>query len=104
MKSRNKIEDADVLLEEINKYLVEGGDKRTFEPHQLDDLLNGASMSSAEAETDEEGFTVYDTFIDEESDISDKVEKAETMSRLLIAIDSLEMIEKKLIKLKGVDL
>ena len=104
LKTRNKITDPEVLLEEINKYLKEGGDKRTFNPHELDDLLNGASVSSVEAEIDDEGFTAYDTFVDENSDIAKNVEKADVLKKTLAACEGLDIIERKIIKLKGVEL
>ena len=72
--------------------------------HELDDLLNGSSMKSVEAEIDEEGFTAYDTFTDENSDVAKIVENRDTLKQITLACDSLKIIERKIIKLKGVDL
>ena len=73
--SREKIKDPDILLEAINEYLKENGDKRVLTLNELDDLLNGASMASVETETDEEGYTLYDTFVDEKSNVEENVEE-----------------------------
>lgn len=104
LKSREKIEDPEMLLEAINQYLADNDDKRKLEMYELDDLLNGASVKSVETEVDEEGFTVYDTFIDENSNVEKNVEKLDTLKQVLSACSKLEIIEQKVIKLKGVDL
>jgi hypothetical protein len=104
LKSREKIEDPEILLEAINYYLKENGDKRQLEMHELDDILNGASVKSVETEVDDEGFTAYDTYIDEKSNVEKNVEKMDMLKNILIQCEKLEMIEKKIIRLKGVDL
>lgn len=103
LKSRNKIEDPEVLLDEINKYLEEGGDKRKFKNFELDDLLNGASVQSVEVEKDEDGFSTYDVYEDAHSNTEEIVENNETMKNLKIAYKSLNIIETKVIQLKGID-
>ena len=104
LKSREKIEDPEILLEAINCYLEESNDKRKLQAHELSDILNGSSMSSVEEELDEEGYTVYDTYADQESSTEFKVEKVDTLQKVLLACDDLGMIEKKILKLKGVEL
>lgn len=104
LKSREKIKDPTILLERINEYLAEAGDKRQLLPHELDDLLNGASMASVETVVDEEGFTIYDTFVDENSDVAKMVEKKDALNQTVLACKDLDMIEIKIIKLKGVSL
>jgi hypothetical protein len=104
LKSREKIKDPEILLKRINEYLKENGDKRVLKLNELEDLLNGASMSSVETEVDNEGYTIYDTFIDEKNDVAKNVEKRDVLGKTIIACQGLEVIEKKIIKLKGVDL
>ena len=104
LKSREKIKDPEILLEKINEYLEESGDKRVLLPHELDDLLNGASLASVETEVDDEGYTIYDTFVDEKSDVAKNAEKMDTLRHIFYACKDLKMIERKIIKLKGVEL
>jgi hypothetical protein len=103
-KGGENIEDMDLLLEAINHYLKESGDKRTLEKYELEDLLNGSSVSSIESEADEDGLTIYDTFIDNKGDVEQKVEKKDSLIKVLSACKDLDIIEQKVIKLKGVDL
>jgi hypothetical protein len=104
LKSREKIEDPEMLLEAINQYLRESGDKRQLEMYELDDILNGASVKSVETEVDDEGFTAYDTYIDEKSNVEKNVEKMDMLKNVMVQCKKLEIIERKIIKLKGVDL
>ena len=104
LKSREKITDPEMLLIAINQYLADNNDKRRLKMHELDDLLNGSSMKSVETEVDDEGFTAYDTFIDSTSDVAKNVEKKDTLTQIVLACNDLKTIERKIIKLKGVDL
>lgn len=105
LKNRERIEDMEILLVEINKYLLQSGDKRVLELHELEDLLNGASVCGIESsQSDEDGANIYDTYIDESSDIELKAQKTETVKQVLLACESLDIIEKKILRLKGVDL
>lgn len=104
LKSREKIKDPKILLESINEYLKENGDKRVLTADELDDLLNGSSMSSVETEVDEDGFNIYDTFIDETSDTEKNVERIDVLRQVMAACDYLSVLERKVIKLKGVDI
>ena len=104
IKSREKIEDPEILLEGINQYLKENGDKRQLEMYELDDILNGASVKSVETEIDNEGFNVYDTYVDEKSNVEKNVEKKDMLKNVLIQCEKLKIIERKIIRLKGVDL
>jgi len=104
LKSREKIEDSDLLLEAINHYLKEGGDKRKLKMHELSNLLNGSGVSSVETEVGEEGYTAYDTFIDESEDLEERVTRIDSLRNIVLACQELTLLEKKIIKLKGVDL
>ena len=104
LKSREKIEDSEVLLDAINGYLKENDDKRQLEMYELENLLNGSDMKSVETEIDEEGFSVYDTYFEEENIVESTMEKADLLKNVLVQCKNLKIIERKIIKLKGVDL
>jgi len=104
LKAREKIEDQDVLLENINKYLKENNDKRVLEKHELQDLLNGASLESIEMQTEDDGFTVYDTYIDEKNNIENIIEKNDSLKKVIVGCKQLPLLERKILKLKGVDI
>jgi hypothetical protein len=104
LKSREKIKDPEILLGAINNYLEENNDKRILKNHELQDLLNGSDLESIETNATEEGFTIYDTYIDENNDIEKNAEKLDSLKKALVECQKLLMIEKKIIRLKGVDL
>lgn len=104
LKSREKIEDSEVLLDAINGYLKDNDDKRQLEMYELENLLNGSDIKSVETEIDEEGFSVYDTYFEEENIVESTMEKADLLKNVLVQCKNLKIIERKIIKLKGVDL
>jgi hypothetical protein len=104
LKSREKIEDSEMLLEIINQYLKDSNDKRQLEMYELEYIMNGSTIKSVETEIDDEGFSIYDTYIDEKNDIEKNIEKIDMLKNILIQCEKLKIIEKKIIKLKGVDL
>jgi len=104
LKSREKIKDPTQLLNAINAYLEENNDKRILKNHELQNLLNGSSLESIEVNATEEGFSIYDTYIDENSDIEKNMENSDALKHIMVKIKDLLTIEKKIIRLKGVDL
>lgn len=104
LKSREKIKDPKKLLNAINNYLEENNDKRTLKNHELQDLLNGSDLESIETNATEEGFTIYDTYIDENNDTEKNTEKLDCLKKALVECQKLLTIERKIIRLKGVDL
>lgn len=105
LKSREKIKDPEILLETINQYLKDKGDKRTLEMHELEDLMNASSLKSVETEVDDEGFTAYDTYIDDSNKSSeDIVEHLDLLKNVLSACEDLTLLQQKILLLKGVDL
>lgn len=104
LKSREKIEDMDLLLEAVNHYLKENGDKRELELHELEFLVNGSNMKSVETEIDDEGFTLYDTYIDESNNLEKNAEKIDILKKIIVECKNLDVIQRKIIRLKGVDL
>jgi hypothetical protein len=91
-------------LEAINSYLEENNDKRVLENFELQNLLNGSTLESIEDSATDEGFSVYDVYIDENNDIEKNSEKRDLLKRILVGCKDLEIIERKIIRLKGVDL
>lgn len=104
LKSREKIENSEILLDAINGYLKDNDDKRQLEMYELENLLNGSDIKSVETEIDEEGFSLYDTYFEEEDIVESTLEKHDLLKNVLIQCKNLKMIERKIIKLKGVDL
>lgn len=104
LKVREKIEDQGILLEAINNYLEENNDKRVLENYELQDLLNGSNLESIELQVDEDGFTIYDTYVDENNNLENNVEKLDCLKRVMVGCKNLKTIERKIIKLKGVDI
>ena len=104
LKSREKIEDLEDLLKEINAYLEDSDDKRKLEKYELQDLLNGSSVKSVETEIDEEGFSIYDNYIDDSCNLELSAEKKDILKNVLVQCEKLQIIERKVIRLKGVDL
>jgi len=104
LKSREKIEDPNKLLEAINQYLEENNDKRKLEMYELEDILNASNIKSVETEIDNDGFNMYDTYADETSNVEKNIEKMDVLKNVLIQCEKLKVIERKIIRLKGVDL
>lgn len=104
LKSREKVEDNYLLLDKINEYLKENKDKRQLDIHQLEDLLNGSSVKSIAEHTEEEEYSVYNYYYDPSNDIEKEVEKSDIIKKMIIECNKLDILEKKIIKLKGVDL
>jgi len=103
LKNREKIKDISVLLGKINEYLKEAGDKRVLTEDALSDLLNGQTPNSLDVESDEEGYSYHQGFSSSQ-DIAKDVEHADSVRVMAAACEFLEVKEKKIIKLKGVDL
>jgi hypothetical protein len=104
LKAREKIENQDKLLDAINDYLEENNDKRILKKYELQHLLNGANLESIEGAPTDEGYSIYDSYVDENNDIEKNVEQKDLLKKILIECQDLLLIEKKIIRLKGVDL
>jgi hypothetical protein len=112
LKHREKIEDEKEVLEKINQYLNESGDKRKLEKHELEDLLNGTSIYSDSQPYSQGGAedgdgdlpTIYDTYCDEQQNVENIAENNDIMKGILFACQKLSVIQRKIIKLKGVEL
>jgi hypothetical protein len=104
LKSRQGIQDPKLLTTLINEYLKDGGDQRELTQSELEQLLNGASMVSVEFDSDDSEGNIYDTYVDETSYLEENAERTDTLTKVFAACETLTIIEKKIIKLKGVDL
>lgn len=92
--------DHEIIAEEINKN-VSGNDRTSAE--EVADLLATATTVSADYSTEPDGETVVELAVGDDSlrpDLS--VEADELHTKLMSSIDNLTVLEKKLLKMKGV--
>jgi hypothetical protein len=116
LKYRNRIEDLNELAKAVNDSFVEDKKKGMAIPklpitaNTIKGLMNCAHYVSTDSKVDEEseesegGVGVYDYVSDYEgyTDISEDTEQRDSLNKLGIAILELDMIPKKVIRLKGV--
>lgn len=76
--------------------------KGTISVSELSSLMSAASMVSADATVNEEGFGVYHFTEDSDQDVEKSAIHKETMSQLGLAIKKLPLLQRKVILLKGV--
>lgn len=100
-KTKDRVLAQNEMLENINEYLKENNDKRTLKNHELQGLMGGAFVGSVELE---EGGSAYDSFIDDAEDIEEDLIKKDLLKKVLFKCQDLSIFERKIIKLKGVDL
>jgi len=112
LKYKLKIEKLDELTKAVNESFEK--DKKegkkiprlpVTETH-IRTLLNGSSYVSADTKSgdDEEGATIYDLHPSQEENAEEKLIKDDLLQKVFFAAKDLELIEKKIIRLKGVDL
>lgn len=114
LKHRLKIDNIIELTEAVNESFEKDKEEGKSSPKlpitevQIRTLLNSSGYISADATTndgeeDESGGSIYDYTAHPDS-VEDQVEKRDTISKVLEASRGLETIERKIIRLKGVDL
>lgn len=114
LKHRLNIDNIEELTEAVNESFEKdraegkGAPKEAVTEIQIRTLMNSSNYVSANAtsndgEDDEDGGCIYDYTASSET-VEEEVEKRDTISKVLEAVKDLEMIEKKIIRLKGVDL
>jgi DNA-directed RNA polymerase specialized sigma subunit len=114
LKHRMKIENITDLVEAVNesfeKDKAEGraAPKLPITEVQIRTLMNSSNYVSAEVkmndgEEDGDGASIYDYTAHPDS-VEEQVENKDMMEKVLVASDGLELIEKKIIRLKGVEL
>lgn len=114
LKHRMKIEKIKDLTEAVNESFLQDKEKGKKVPNlpiteiQITTLMNSSNYISADSKSgdndDEEGgIGVYD-YTAHPDTVEDIVEKKDSLSHVLKACGDLEVIERKIIRLKGVDL
>ena len=114
LKYRLKIDNIKVLTDAVNASFIADKKEGKTVPKlpitidYLSELMNSSSTVSADTPTeDEEGFdgiSLYDYSSDGEDTVGDMVEKQDLMNKVSSASSSLLLVERKIIKLKGVEL
>ena len=112
LKYKFQIEDMKILTKVVNDSFYE--DKKLDKPcphlpipeETIRGLLNSSGYVSADSTSpdsdDENGTSVYDYAFNEEDSVEDKVERRDSMRKISSAGMYLNMLERKVIKLKGV--
>ena len=112
LKHRLKIEKIEDLVDAVNesfeKDKKEGKNapKLPISEIHIRTLLNSSGYISADSRLDndgEEGLNIYDYTPDEDS-VEDNVERKDTIIKVYEASKNLTIIEKKIIRLKGVNI
>lgn len=116
LKHRLKIENLTELTKAVNESFEEDKANGSAAPKlpiteiHIRTLLNSSNYISADAKTgegegdsDEDGGNIYDYTAHPDS-VEDDVEKRDVMRKVIEASGDLEVIEKKIIRLKGVEL
>lgn len=114
LKHRMKISKMADLVEAVNESFQKDKDEGRAAPKlpisevQIRTLMNSSSYVSAETKLkdgsdEDEGGSIYDYTAHPDS-VEDMVEQKDTMERVMQGAEKLEVIERKIIKLKGVEL
>ena len=113
LKYQLKIESVQELTEVVNesfeKDAAEGKKvpKLPISEVQIRTLLNGTSYISANSkidDEDEDGLTIYDCTADSTQDVEEQVGNKEAFVKVKDASKNLQLIEKKVVRLKGVEI
>ena len=110
IRGRKGIDETKELAEAVNSAFIE--DEKTgksIPKHQvttgeLSDLMNAASIVSADSTVNEEGFGVYSYTQDPDADIEGHYIANETQTQMLMLANQLPMIYRKILRLKGIKL
>jgi hypothetical protein len=105
LKSRQKDIKQDELIEKVSEYMKQIKDTRQMDEKELENLLSASNVYSIEGDAfKEDGFNYYEAFVDENSFIEEKTEKADLLKQTLASCQKLSIIQKKILKLKGVNI
>lgn len=109
IRGRQKLEDMNELTKAVNEAFMEdkklgmgGLPKEEITASQLSELLSAASMVSADAIVDVEGYGMYHFTSDGSQTAEDSLIDKEKYNRMSIAIQKLPIIHRKILKLKGI--
>lgn len=114
LKHRLKITEISDLVEAVNESFEKDREEGRSAPKlpiseiQIRNLMNSSNYISAETKKndgsdDDEGGSIYDYTAHPES-VEDTVEKKDMMEKVIESSKGLDMLERKIIKLKGVEL
>jgi len=114
LKYRLKIEDVVELTKAVNESFEKDKEDGKAVPKlpirevHIRTLLNGSSYISADAkqggDDEDSGVNVYDYTPDNQESIEESLIKREILAKILVAAKDLNVIERKIIRLKGVEL
>lgn len=107
LRSRKGIDNVTELSEAVKTGFKEDAKegksipKTKIDPSELNSLMNAASTVSTDSST-EEGFNVYHFTMDPTQDIEDAYIQREVTNKMLNLVKDLPLINKKVLRLKGV--
>lgn len=107
IRGRQGIDDMNELANAVNKSFKqdekEGKNipKGEINASQLSELMSASSTVSADATVNDEGYGVYSYTVDETQDIEKSYIQRETTLRMLSIAKKLPLMEKKILRLKG---
>lgn len=107
LRSRKSIDDMGVLTEAVKQGFREDAlegksvPKNKIDVSELSSLMNAASIVSADATVNDEGFGIYSFTMDEKQDTEDSYIKNEARKKMLSLIKDLPLLHKKVLLLKG---
>lgn len=113
LKFRLKIEDISELTKAVNESFYQdkedgkGTPKLPISELHIRTLLNGSSYISADpiVMEDEDNFqAVYDTFVDDSESAEDRLVREDLLERVMEQSKCLSNMERKIIRLKGVNI
>lgn len=110
IRGRRGIEDLDELAAAINESFAQDerdgkkGIKDKVTADQLRLLMTASSTVSADSKKDEEGHNVYSVTPDALDTPEEAVEKADSLRKMLKSASGLDLISRKILRLKGIPL
>jgi DNA-directed RNA polymerase specialized sigma subunit len=110
IRGRKGIDDVAELSTAVNNAFIEDEKlgksipKNQITSGELSDLMNAASIVSADSTVNEEGYGVYSYTMDPNADIEEQYIHRETTNQMLILASKLPLLHRKILRLKGVKL
>ncbi len=108
IRGRKGIDEVKELAHAVNNAFIEDEKtgksipKNQVSTGELSDLMNAASIVSADSTVDEEGYGVYSYTQDPDADIEGKYIENETTTQMLMLASNLPLLHRKILRLKGV--
>jgi DNA-directed RNA polymerase specialized sigma subunit len=110
LRSRKGIDDMKELTKAVKEAFVEDAKndisvpKNKIDDSELSSLMQAASIVSADATVNDEGFGVYSFTMDEKQDIEREYIEKEATSKMMELAKQLPVIHRKILRLKGIKL